>query len=215
VKPIDISQSQVEGLLQQAIQQALVDICSEAVIHIRTAHEFLHTEGEEVIASTVSESFNQYDGIYRPQLENMVSNAILRAITLFCQRQSLDSNFIMTYLHTSVTTVVQQVIDETLKRYANNAADRAANTSSEDIKAAFYERVNAIEGDRQVLAQEMDAYFLPKAKEMLADGNIKALSDLLNFMPACTTRMKLAGLYAQYQHEKDDHDGNDPSCNAM
>lgn len=214
MKPLDISKSQIEGVLQQSIQSALVHICSEAAVSVRPAHEFLLSEGEQVIPLVVNESFERNEGIYRPQLENMASEALMKAIAVFGQRTAIDSKVILDYLHSHITEAVQQVVEETLTRYANCAADREASLTDDEIEATLFGRVDALAQTQTELNAEMNKNFRPKAEAMLAANDVKGLQDLLNRMPACNFRMTLAGMYAQHQHTHKQDETN-PNCTAL
>ncbi len=216
MKPLDLSQSQVEGILQQVIQTALTDVCTEAMQPARMAQQFLRSEGEEILRLAVTDFYKRHAVIFHPQLDSLASDVLLRAVALFCQRESLDTSYVMTYLHTQAHVALQDVMQKALTRYKNCASDAKASRTDEEVEHDFYERVEALNAQRQALSSEMSAYFRPKVQALLEANDIRAVRELLNTMPECPTRMIIAAMVTHHQFAASQSNPTaDDDCNAL
>lgn len=220
MKPLDLSKSQVEGLLQQVMQVTLGDLCDEADLSKCGVTTFVLGDGEDILRQVLVD-YGRTD-FFRGDLTTLAGTSTLRAIAAFTQREGLDTQLVMNYLHEQLGITIQGLIGAALRRYERTAADRQA-TSSVDagdtktdstLEDTFYERVKALDAQRAELSAEMDAHFRPKVKALLEVNDLGALKALIDAMPACPTRMIIAGMYANHLAEGA-HLVEHKSCNAL
>ena len=217
MKPLDLSKSQVEGLLQQVIQVTLGELCDEVELAKCGVTTFLLGEGEELIGHVLRDDTRT--SFTREGIETLAGTAALRAIALFTQREGLDSAAVMDYLQRQLGITIQGLIKSTLARYERTAADRQATSAVGEcddaaIEQAFYERVNALNAQRIALGEEMSGHFRPKVEALLAANDTQALNDLISAMPECPMRMVIAGMYANHM-AAGAHLTEHKDCNAL